>query len=118
MQEKGTAGFVEAFAVPLRMASRGQVCCVRLWKVDVVSCKPELLPLAAGLLATGLLAAGLLAAGFLSTTTGLLTAGFLSTFFGCHRLLLLLFDLKLQPQDTVSNFFLWPSVSGAQHVGI
>jgi hypothetical protein len=37
-QEKETAGFVEAFAVSLRMASVGQVCCVRLWKVDVVRC--------------------------------------------------------------------------------
>jgi hypothetical protein len=44
MQEKGTARFVEAFAVPLRMAPMGRSFCVRLWKVDVaVLCLVELL---------------------------------------------------------------------------
>jgi hypothetical protein len=85
MQEKGTARFVEAFAVPLRMAPRGRVCCVRLWKVDVVSLELELLPLRA-------LLCGLLVALLCSFLRRLLCV-LLSTFFSCHELLLLLFSL-------------------------
>jgi len=88
---------------------------VRLWKVDVV-----VVPVSVELLF--LLAAGLLGCflgtAFLRATLAAALCCFLSTFFSCHRLLLLLFSLMLQPQDTVLNFFLWPRVSGAQHVGI
>jgi|SRR4051812_11332110 hypothetical protein len=86
---KRTASFVEAFAVPLSMASRGHVCCVRLWKVDVVPVSVELLLLLLASFLRGLLGAAFLCA----TLCGTLCRCFLATFFSCHRLLLLLFSL-------------------------